>query len=87
MTVQFGIDVLINERLDLIRGRRVGLISNASGVTSDLRSPVDALLCEPGVQLIALFGPEHGYTASAPDGSPVDFQPIWRRAATDRRNA
>jgi uncharacterized protein YbbC (DUF1343 family) len=71
MTVLFGIDVLVNERLDLIRGRRLGLISNASGVNRDLRSGVDALLCEPGVTLITLFGPEHGYGAAAPDGAPV----------------
>ena len=44
MSVLFGIDVLRSQRLDLIAGRRVGLISNASGVTSDLTSTVDALL-------------------------------------------
>ncbi len=72
MAVLFGIDVLLSQRLDLIAGRRVGLISNASGVTSDLMNPVNALLCEPGVQLVALFGPEHGFSASAADGARVD---------------
>ncbi len=71
MSVLFGIDVLVDERLDLIRGQHVGLVSNASGVTRDLRSAVDALLCEPGVGLVTLFGPEHGYSAAAPDGTPV----------------
>ena len=72
MRVQFGIDVLIDQHLDLIRGRPAGLISNASGVTSELINDVHALLCEPGVQLIALFGPEHGFNATAPDGAPVE---------------
>jgi uncharacterized protein YbbC (DUF1343 family) len=72
MRVLPGVDVLLNQRLGLVRGRRIGLINNASGTTSALQITGDALLCEPGVQLIALFGPEHGINASAPDGAPVD---------------
>jgi uncharacterized protein YbbC (DUF1343 family) len=72
MAVQFGVDLLIDQHLDLIQGRLAGLISNASGITSDLTSNVRALLCEPGVQLIALFGPEHGFNATAADGAIVD---------------
>ncbi len=71
MTVRFGIDVLLDERLDLIAGRRVGLISNASGVTCNLTSDAQALRSVPGVQLVALFGPEHGYHTAAADGAPV----------------
>jgi uncharacterized protein YbbC (DUF1343 family) len=74
MSVLFGIDVLRSQRLDLIAGRRVGLISNASGVTSDLTSTVDALRRAPGVQLSALFGPEHGFSAIAADGAPVSSE-------------
>jgi uncharacterized protein YbbC (DUF1343 family) len=72
MSVKCGIEVLIDKRLDLLRGRPAGLISNTSGVTSDLINDVDALLCEPGVQLIALFGPEHGLNSAAADGAPVE---------------
>ena len=50
MPVQFGIDVLIDQRLDLLRGRRSGLISNTSGVTGDLINDVDALLREGRVE-------------------------------------
>ena len=71
MSVFFGIDVLLDQRLDLIAGRRVGLISNASGVTRDLTSNVDALRSAAGVHLVALFGPEHGFSAIAADGAPV----------------
>jgi uncharacterized protein YbbC (DUF1343 family) len=71
MSVLCGIDVLLNQRLDLITGRQVGLISNASGVTRDLSSNVDALRRAPDVHLAALFGPEHGFEAVAADGASV----------------
>jgi uncharacterized protein YbbC (DUF1343 family)/uncharacterized lipoprotein YddW (UPF0748 family) len=55
-----GINVLIEEQLDLIRGKRVGLITNPSAVGVDMRSSVDILATTPGVNLVALFGAEHG---------------------------
>lgn len=55
-----GIDVLINEYPDLIRGKRLGLITNPSAVGADMRSTVDILATTPGVNLAALFGAEHG---------------------------
>ncbi len=72
MSVLPGIDVLLRERLDLIADRRVGLISNASGVTHNLSSDVDALRRAPNVQLAALFGPEHGFDTLAADATPVE---------------
>jgi uncharacterized protein YbbC (DUF1343 family) len=66
-----GIDVLLSQRLDLIAGRRIGLISNASGVTRDLVSDAEALQRTPDVRLAALFGPEHGFHTSAADGVAV----------------
>lgn len=77
MSVLPGIDVLLSRRfvgrqhLDLLAGRRVGLIGNASAVTHDLTSDVDALRRTPDVQLAALFGPEHGFYAVAADGAAV----------------
>lgn len=58
--VKLGIEVLIEDHLDLIKGKRVGLITNPSAVTSDMRSDVDVLANTPGVNLTALFGAEHG---------------------------
>ena len=55
-----GIDVLVQDQLDLIKGKRVGLITNPSAVGSDLRSSIDILAGTPGVNLVALFGAEHG---------------------------
>ena len=58
--VELGIEVLINEHLDLIKGKRIGFITNPSAVSSDLRSDIDVLAGVPGVKLVALFGAEHG---------------------------
>ncbi|MBE0679480.1 MAG: family 10 glycosylhydrolase, partial [Bacteroidales bacterium] len=55
-----GINVLVDDHLDLIKGKRVGLITNPSAVGTDMRSTVDILASTEGVNLVALFGAEHG---------------------------
>ena len=67
-----GIDVLLAERLDLLAGKRVGLVTNPTGRTADGVSDVDALFNHPNVQLTALFGPEHGLRGDAQDGVKID---------------
>ncbi len=69
--VKPGIEVLLAERLDLVRGKRVGLITNPTGVTSQLVSTIDALHAQPQVQLVALFGPEHGVRGDVSAGNHV----------------
>ena len=71
MVVCIGADVLLHERLDLLRGRRVGLITNPTGVTGNLESLVDVFHEHPEIDLRALFSPEHGLTASVEDGEHV----------------
>jgi uncharacterized protein YbbC (DUF1343 family)/uncharacterized lipoprotein YddW (UPF0748 family) len=58
--VKLGIEVLLEDYLDLIKGKRVGLITNPSAVDAQLRSDVDILASKPGIDLVALFGAEHG---------------------------
>ncbi len=58
--VQTGIDVLRQRGFDILKGKRVGLITNPTAVDASLRSTVDILAGAPGVKLVALFGPEHG---------------------------
>ena len=58
--VKLGIEVLVGEQINLIRGKKVGLITNPSAVTSDLKSSIDVLANAEGVELAALFGAEHG---------------------------
>lgn len=67
-----GIDVLLEERLDILGGKRVGLITNHTGRTADGRSTIDVLAASSAVQLVALFGPEHGLRGIAEAGERVD---------------
>jgi len=66
-----GVEVLLSEQLNLIRGKRVGLITNHSGVDRKLRHDIDLLASAPGVKLTAFFSPEHGIRGAAQAGEKV----------------
>jgi len=68
---QTGIEVLLHDRLDLVHGKNVGLITNPTGVNRELVSDVDLLVHTPGVHLVALFGPEHGIRGAQQAGASV----------------
>lgn len=70
--VQTGIDVLAADGFKLLQGKRVGLITNPTGVTWNLESTADVLFAAKGVKLVALFGPEHGIRANIHAGDHVD---------------
>ncbi|MBZ5699419.1 MAG: DUF1343 domain-containing protein [Acidobacteriia bacterium] len=55
-----GIDVLEAENFATLAGKRIGLITNQTGIDRSRRSTIDLLAHAPGVQLVALFSPEHG---------------------------
>jgi len=65
--VQTGLDVLESEKFASLRGKHVGLITNHTGVDFQGRSTMEALAKAPGVQLVALFSPEHGIAGHALD--------------------
>lgn len=71
--VKLGVDVLFEKRLDLIRGKRVGLITNPAGVNSRLDSVVERFREQPDVKLVALYGPEHGARGNAQAGQFVPY--------------
>jgi uncharacterized protein YbbC (DUF1343 family) len=58
--VQTGLDVLEAQKFAPLRGKHVGLITNHTGIDSQGRSTVDVLAHAAGVQIVALFSPEHG---------------------------
>ena len=58
--VKTGIEVLREREFRGLIGKRVGLVTNPSGVDHLLNSTVDILYNAPGVELVALYGPEHG---------------------------
>lgn len=66
-----GIEVLLQDHLDLLRGKRIGLVTNPTGVDRGLRSTVDLLARHPELELVALFGPEHGVRGDAQAGEHV----------------
>lgn len=58
--VEVGIDVLAANNFRGLEGKRVGLITNQTGVSSSGRSTVEILKAAPNVNLVALYAPEHG---------------------------
>ena len=70
--VMTGIEVLREQKFQLLQGKRVGLITNPTGVDSQLRSTIDILNEAPGVKLVALFGPEHGVRGDHAGGAQVE---------------
>ena len=74
IVVKTGIEVLKAQRFELLEGKRVGLITNPIGVDDGLRSTVDILNEAPNVELVALFGPEHGVRGDAHAGDHVGNQ-------------
>jgi len=55
-----GIDVLAQRGFDILQGKRVGLITNQTGISREGRSTIDILFNAPGVKLVSLYSPEHG---------------------------
>ncbi len=70
--VQLGLEVLLSERFELLRGRRCGLLANPTSVTPGLEHAIDALQRLPGTELRRLFAPEHGLRGEAQDMVAVD---------------
>src|SRR5437867_5457450 len=69
--VMLGNEVLAEHKFHELAGKRVGLITNPSGVNRNLESTIDVLRAAPGVKLVALFGPEHGIYGDVPAGDKV----------------
>src|SRR5712671_2161000 len=65
-----GIDMLEAQRFAPLAGKRVGLITNQTGVDRGRRSTIDLLAHGPGVKLVALFSPEHGIRGAVDERVP-----------------
>jgi uncharacterized protein YbbC (DUF1343 family) len=70
--VRSGLEVLLADSLHLVRGQRVGLLTNHSAVTRGGESVIDALHRHPEVDLVALFGPEHGLRGGIEGGVRIE---------------
>lgn len=71
-TVQIGADRLFRSAAELVKGKRVGVLTNHTGLLSDGRSIIDAIADSGISSLKALYGPEHGITGETPDGKIVE---------------
>ena len=71
MTTELGLEVFLEAHVDRVAGLRAGLLACPSSVDSQLRSSVERLHRHPDVNLVALFGPEHGIRGDAQAGSQV----------------
>ena len=69
--VKPGVEVLRDDGYRQLAGKRVGLITNPTGVDTDLRSTADLLHSAPEVNLTALFAPEHGVRGDIAAGATV----------------
>lgn len=71
--MKLGTEVLFEKQFDLIRGKRVGLITNPTGLDGDLDSIVEKFRLTSDTKLVALYGPEHGVRGNAQAGEYVQF--------------
>lgn len=88
--VKTGVEVIADRDFDLLKGKRVGLVTNPTGVDGSLRSTIDILHAH--VNLTALFGPEHGvrgnFSAGDHVGDQVDAQtgiPVYSLYGASRK--
>jgi uncharacterized protein YbbC (DUF1343 family) len=71
--VRTGLDVLISDSSHVLRGKRVGLITNHTGRDREGRRNIDLLYRSADIKLVALYGPEHGLGGVAAAGEKVGF--------------
>ncbi|HEY0673621.1 MAG TPA: DUF1343 domain-containing protein [Longimicrobiales bacterium] len=66
-----GLEVLLRDSVHLVRGKRVGFLTNQTAVTSSGASGIDLLHASPAVKLVALYGPEHGLRGGVEGGVKI----------------
>ena len=71
--VKPGVEVFLEDHLNLVEGKRVGLTTNPTGVDSNLDSIIRLFHKNPAINLVALYGPEHGSRGNAQAGEYVPF--------------
>lgn len=69
--VKTGIEVLRDRGFEGLIGKRVGILTNPSGIDSQFNSTIDIIAAQPGIKLVALYGPEHGVRGDAYAGAAV----------------
>ena len=88
--VTVGLDVLEAQRFAPLRGKHVGVITNHTGLDAQGRTTIDALTHAPGIQVVALFTPEHGLGGTKDENvsstkDPVSGLPVYSLYGETRR--
>jgi uncharacterized protein YbbC (DUF1343 family) len=65
--VTLGIDRLLTSERHVVHGRRIGLLCNPASIDGRFRHTADRLVDDPGIELAAIFGPQHGFRADLQD--------------------
>src|ERR1041385_7349980 len=65
--IKLGIERLLDDKIDLLRGKRVGLVCNQASVDHNFRHAADLCHAHPEINLTALFGPQHGIRGDVQD--------------------
>jgi len=71
--IVLGCENFLTHHLGLVKNKKVGLITNPTGVDSKLNSLIDLFHENPGIDLVALYGPEHGLYGNAQAGEYIPF--------------
>jgi uncharacterized protein YbbC (DUF1343 family) len=71
--LQTGVQVLMADDYELVRGRKVGIVTNPTGILPDLGHEVDVMAASDDIDLVAVFGPEHGFRGTAQAGGSEGF--------------
>ena len=88
--VMVGLDVLESQRFVPLRGKHIGVITNHTGLDAQGRTTIDALTHAPGIQVVALFTPEHGLGGTKDENvsstkDPVSGLPVYSLYSETRR--
>ncbi|MBA2247185.1 MAG: DUF1343 domain-containing protein, partial [Chloroflexia bacterium] len=70
-TVQLGCERLLEDPGPIVGATRVGLLTNPSGIGRDFRTTIERFVEHPAIDLVALFGAEHGVRGEAQAGEHV----------------
>src|SRR5439155_22681401 len=91
--VRTGLEVLCARQFAPLRGLRIGLVTHPAAIDAHFRHAADLLAHAPGIDLAALFGPEHGFRSEAqdlidvPDAGPHIYSLYGATAASLRPSA
>ena len=72
-TVRLGLDVLLDDKIELIKNKNIGLVTNNSGIDNNGVSNYERLMKTKDISIKVIFSPEHGLFGEAAAGEKVDY--------------